>query len=93
MSKVSAPRMSRWGIRSSRMTGTHSADFITVRANSAHRETGYMAAIPERYFQEKRLGLLGASIYGSSPQGKLFLCREAGVCTIYLFSPSRALCQ
>ncbi|SUP80952.1 Yersinia protein of uncharacterised function (DUF3831) [Yersinia pseudotuberculosis] len=26
-----------------------------VRANSTHRETGYMAAIPERYFQEKNL--------------------------------------
>ncbi|WP_416200021.1 hypothetical protein, partial [Yersinia enterocolitica] len=29
-------------------------------------ETGYMAAIPERYFQEKTLGLLGASIYGAA---------------------------
>ncbi|WP_229690261.1 hypothetical protein, partial [Yersinia enterocolitica] len=27
--------------------------------------TGYMAAIPERYFQEKTLGLLGASIYAA----------------------------
>ncbi|HFF1621336.1 TPA: hypothetical protein ACGBIE_003371, partial [Yersinia enterocolitica] len=27
-------------------------------------KNGYMAAIPERYFQEKTLGLLGASIYG-----------------------------
>ncbi|WP_435440977.1 hypothetical protein, partial [Yersinia enterocolitica] len=26
----------------------------------------YMAAIPERYFQEKTLGLLGASIYGAA---------------------------
>ncbi|MGN1965783.1 hypothetical protein ACKE5W_14815, partial [Yersinia enterocolitica] len=34
--------------------------------NRAHKETGYMAAIPERYFQEKTLGLLGASIYGSA---------------------------
>ncbi|MDW9423269.1 hypothetical protein GCT62_00360 [Yersinia enterocolitica] len=25
-----------------------------------------MAAIPERYFQEKTLGLLGASIYGAA---------------------------
>ncbi|MCG9161970.1 hypothetical protein KUG23_20560, partial [Yersinia enterocolitica] len=33
--------------------------------NRAHKETGYMAAIPERYFQEKTLGLLGASIYGA----------------------------
>ncbi|MET1555758.1 hypothetical protein ABXK66_05075, partial [Yersinia enterocolitica] len=32
----------------------------------AHKETGYMAAIPERYFQEKTLGLLGASIYGAA---------------------------
>ncbi|WP_072082176.1 hypothetical protein [Yersinia enterocolitica] len=37
------------------------------------KETGYMAAIPERYFQEKTLGLLGASIYGgTSHQGRLF---------------------
>ncbi|SUP82489.1 Uncharacterised protein [Yersinia pseudotuberculosis] len=36
-----------------------------VRANSAHRKTGYMASIPERYFQEKTLGLLGASIYAA----------------------------
>ncbi|WP_154236192.1 hypothetical protein, partial [Yersinia enterocolitica] len=34
--------------------------------NRAHKETGYMAAIPERYFQEKTLGLLGASIYGAA---------------------------
>ncbi|MGN1517206.1 GGDEF domain-containing protein, partial [Yersinia enterocolitica] len=34
--------------------------------NRAHKETGYMAAIPERYFQEKTLGLLGASIYDGS---------------------------
>ncbi len=33
--------------------------------NRAHKETGYMAAIPERYFQEKTLGLLGASIYAA----------------------------
>ncbi|MET1458694.1 hypothetical protein ABXL05_11385, partial [Yersinia enterocolitica] len=53
-------------------------------------ETGYMAAIPERYFQEKTLGLLGASIYGgSSHQGRLFLQREYGVFMIYLFSPLR----
>ncbi|MGN1428919.1 hypothetical protein ACKEUS_03790, partial [Yersinia enterocolitica] len=62
--------------------------------NRAHKETGYMAAIPERYFQEKTLGLLGASIYGgSSHQGRLFLQREYGVFMIYLFSPLRALCQ
>ncbi|MET1635296.1 hypothetical protein ABXK91_12060, partial [Yersinia enterocolitica] len=52
--------------------------------NRAHKETGYMAAIPERYFQEKTLGLLGASIYGgTSLQGR----RIDGVFTICLFSP------
>ncbi|HEB1851401.1 hypothetical protein [Yersinia enterocolitica] len=53
-----------------------------------------MAAIPERYFQEKTLGLLGASIYGgTSHQGRLFLQKEYGDFMIYLFSPLRALCQ
>nr|MCE3114181.1 hypothetical protein [Yersinia enterocolitica] len=59
--------------------------------NRAHKETGYMAAIPERYFQEKTLGLLEASIYGgTSHQGRFY-----GVFTIYLFSPLRFLtkCQ
>ncbi|MGN1430639.1 hypothetical protein ACKEXM_08790, partial [Yersinia enterocolitica] len=57
--------------------------------NRAHKETGYMAAIPERYFQEKTLGLLGASIYGGT---SLHGCIN-GVFTICLFSPLRALCQ
>ncbi|MET1383427.1 hypothetical protein ABXL21_16230, partial [Yersinia enterocolitica] len=55
--------------------------------NRAHKETGYMAAIPERYFQEKTLGLLGASIYGgSSLQGRIH-----GVFTICLFSSQLTL--
>ncbi|WP_222132674.1 hypothetical protein, partial [Yersinia enterocolitica] len=46
------------------------------------KETGYMAAIPERYFQEKTLGLLGASIYAARASREGFTASLRSACSL-----------
>ncbi|MET1678489.1 hypothetical protein, partial [Yersinia enterocolitica] len=65
--------------------------------NRAHKETGYMAAIPERYFQEKTLGLLGASIYGAARAYRDVLTASlrsaCSLRSLYFVSSLADLCQ
>ncbi|MDW9420387.1 hypothetical protein YEY1_11255 [Yersinia enterocolitica subsp. palearctica] len=52
-----------------------------------------MAAIPERYFQEKTLGLLGASIYAARAIRDDFTASLRSVCSLrsgHFFSSLRA---